>query len=106
MFYDYNKCINKNCLFNFIVGERGNGKTYGYKKIALENMYLLSQHMTYVRYTGSNIKRRRSGANYIEYNVDGIPVMCFDKSTSFESGIISIMQERSIPCLYLQPYTE
>lgn len=76
------------------------------KKIALENMYLLTQHMTYVRYIGSNIKRRRSGANYIEYNVDGIPVMCFDKTVTFETGIISIMQERSIPCLYLQPYTE
>lgn len=76
------------------------------KKIAEENMYKLTQNMTYLRYTGSNIKRRRSGANYIEYSVDGIPVMCFNKNLSFETGIISIMQERSVSCLYLQEYAE
>lgn len=72
------------------------------KTIAYENMFHLTQNMIYLRYTGSNIKRRRSGANYIEYNVDGIPVMCFDKDLTFETGIISIMMERSVPCLYLQ----
>ena len=76
------------------------------KKIAYENMFKLSQNMSYIKYTGSNIKRRRSGANYIEYNVDGIPVMCFNKDITFKNGIISIMQERSIPCLYLEEYSE
>ena len=76
------------------------------RSIAEENMYHLTQNMTYLKYIGSNIKRRRSGAKYIEYNVDGIPVMCFNKNITFEKGIISIMQERSMPCLYLQEYSE
>lgn len=80
---------------SFFMSNRG-------KSIAEENMYHLTQNMIYLRYTGNNIKRHRSGANYIEYSVDGIPVMSFDKNLTFDKGIISIMLERSIPCLYLQ----
>ena len=32
MYYDYNKVLSYNAFFNFIIGERGVGKTYGWKK--------------------------------------------------------------------------
>ena len=31
MFYDYNKVLSYNAMFNFIIGERGVGKSYGAK---------------------------------------------------------------------------
>lgn len=73
MFYDYNKCINKNCLFNFIVGERGNGKTYGYKKIALENYFKRKEKFCYIRRTDTELSKAAKtffediGKEYPEY---------------------------------------
>ena len=66
------------------------------------NMYCLTQHRRYLRYTGSNIERHRSGANYIEYSVDGLPVMCFDVSLDFESGLILPINERGNLAFYLE----
>ena len=31
MWYNYNKILSYNAMFNFIIGERGVGKTYGIK---------------------------------------------------------------------------
>lgn len=40
MYYSYDNCLEKKALFNFITGERGNGKTYGYKtQIACKNYF-------------------------------------------------------------------
>ena len=32
MYYDYNNLVSHNALFNFIIGERGTGKTYAILK--------------------------------------------------------------------------
>ena len=37
MYYDYNKLYSYNALFNFIIGERGVGKTYGIMKKAVKD---------------------------------------------------------------------
>lgn len=66
------------------------------------NMYCLTQHRKYIRYTGKNIERHRSGANYIEYSVDGLPVMCFDISLDFTNGLILPINERGNLALYLE----
>ena len=40
MYYSYENCLEKKALFNFITGERGNGKTYGFKtQIACKNYF-------------------------------------------------------------------
>lgn len=36
MWYDINKTLSYNCLFNFVIGSRGCGKTYGAKKRAIK----------------------------------------------------------------------
>ena len=46
-------------------------------KVAEDNMYKLSQNQAYINYTGRGIKVKRRGANYSEYELDGIPVMYF-----------------------------
>lgn len=70
------------------------------------NMYCLTQHRKYIRYVGKNIEKHRSGANYIEYSVDGLPVMCFDISLNFENGLILPINERGNLALYLESGVE
>lgn len=43
MFYDYKKLISYNALLNFVIGERGVGKTFGAKKFVI-NDYLKNGH--------------------------------------------------------------
>lgn len=48
-FYDINKTLSYNCLFNFIVGNRGGGKTYGFKKWAIRSFLKSGKEFVYVR---------------------------------------------------------
>lgn len=37
MYYEIGKALSYNCLFNFIVGMRGVGKTYAFKRWAIQD---------------------------------------------------------------------
>lgn len=71
-------------------------------EIAENNMYKLSQNQVYIKYTGNCIQRKRAGGNYIEYEVNGIPVLCFDLSKNFENGLIMPILDRGLLTFYLQ----
>lgn len=47
--FDYQHVLDHGCLFNFIVGERGNGKTYGFKKLGFKNYLKTGKKFMYVR---------------------------------------------------------
>ena len=51
-----------------------NGKAFN---VAEDNMYKLSQNQTKLYYVGHGVVIKRKGANYTEYEVDGVPVMYF-----------------------------
>lgn len=72
------------------------------KRVGTENAYCLAQNRTYVRYTGNGIQKKRSGANYQEYSIDGIAVMCFDKTVDFNNGLILPILERKLVAFYLE----
>ena len=71
-------------------------------KIAEDNMYLLSQNQTVIKYTGTNIRTKRQGGSFIEYEVDGIPILCFDLKTSFVSGLVTPVLDRGTLTFYLE----
>lgn len=71
-------------------------------KIAEDNMYKLAQNQTYIRYVGTDIKRKHSGANYAEYLVNGIPVKCFDLKLTFEEGLIMPILDRGLLTFVLE----
>ena len=71
--------------------------------MAEKNMYCLSRNRSYVRYVGKGISVKREGANYREYSVDGVSVMCFDLSLNFTNGLIFPILERGFIKFYLQP---
>lgn len=70
-------------------------------KIAEDNMYKLRQNQVYLRYTGKSFHRRRSGAKYAEYSVNGVPVLSFEGKAPNE-GLILPMLERGIVNFYLE----
>lgn len=69
--------------------------------LGIENIYCLSQHRKYIRYTGKNIKKRRSGAKYTEYAIDGVSVMCFSNDLDPSKDFIMPIIERGVLNFYL-----
>ena len=92
---NYKKKIIEVDNLSFFVSRNG-------KAIGEENMYMLSQNKTYVKYTGTNIQKKNGYTSAQEYIVDGISVMCFDSNVNFDNGLILPMQERGNLRLYLE----
>jgi len=49
MYYDYNNVLSRNAMLNFILTNRGGGKTYGFKKKAINNYLKKGEQFIYVR---------------------------------------------------------
>lgn len=49
MYYDYNNILSRNAMLNFILTNRGGGKTYGFKKKAINNFLKKEHQFVYVR---------------------------------------------------------
>ena len=49
MYWDISKPLSYNALFNFIVGNRGGGKTYGFKKYAIQKFLKTGKQFVYIR---------------------------------------------------------
>lgn len=49
MYYDANKTLSKQRLYNFVIGARGCGKTYGAKMIAIKRFLRTGQQFVYLR---------------------------------------------------------
>lgn len=81
---------------SMFVGEKG-------YNVAMENCFCLSQNRTYLKFTGDkeDIVKKRSGARYTEYSINGVSVMCFDDNLKPDKDLILPMLERNVLCLYL-----
>ena len=49
MFYNYQKLLSYNAMFNFVIGERGVGKTYGALKFVVNNFLNKQEQFIYLR---------------------------------------------------------
>lgn len=49
MYYNADDTLSRNRLFNFVVGARGAGKTYGAKKRAIKNFTEKGEQFVYLR---------------------------------------------------------
>lgn len=66
MFWDINKSLSYNCLFNFIVGNRGGGKTYGAKKYCIDRFLKYGEEFVYLRRYKEEIKNIKNFFDDIE----------------------------------------
>lgn len=57
MFYDIYKTLKHKCLFNFIVGNRGCGKTYGFKEWAIDDFLKNGNQFVYIRRYKQELKK-------------------------------------------------
>lgn len=58
MWYDITKTLSYNCLFNFIVGARGVGKTYSFKRWAIRDFLKTGAEFVYVRRYKTEIEHK------------------------------------------------
>lgn len=57
MWYDYNNILSRNAMLNFILTNRGGGKTYGFKKKAINNFLKNGKQFIYVRRYKTEFKK-------------------------------------------------
>ena len=57
MWYDINATLSYNCLFNFVIGNRGSGKTYGAKKRAVKQFLDKKYQFIYLRRYEEELKQ-------------------------------------------------
>ena len=57
IFFDIKRTLTHNCLFNFIVGSRGVGKTFSFKKWAIEDFIKNENQFVYVRRYAKEAKK-------------------------------------------------
>ncbi len=58
IYWDIYHTLSYNALFNFIIGPRGNGKSYGCKKRAIENFLNKDEQFAYVRRFKTELKKK------------------------------------------------
>ena len=63
MYYDYNKVLSYNAMFNFIIGERGVGKTFGAKKFCINRFLKYGEQFVYIRRYKTEIKESAGDVN-------------------------------------------
>lgn len=56
MWYNYDKLISYNALFNFVIGERGVGKSYGAKKFVINDYIKRGNQFVYLRRYKTELK--------------------------------------------------
>lgn len=69
--------------------------------IAISNNYVRTYKRVYLRYTGSNVYKKRT-PKMIEYLIDGVSVTCFDESYNVENALIMPVYERKTMKFYLR----
>lgn len=58
MYYNYNKILSYNAFINFLIGERGVGKTYGASKMVVNKFIKKNEQFAYIRRYKSDLKER------------------------------------------------
>lgn len=72
MYWDINNSISRNCLFNFIVGNRGAGKTYGAKKFVIDRFLKTGEQFVYVRRYKEELKKIRNFFDDISHTYEDV----------------------------------
>lgn len=71
-------------------------------RIADNNNYVRDSYRTFIKYIGNNYFKRKDGDSYIEYEVDGYEVKCFDPELTPNNGYIVPITEKGYVKMYLR----
>ena len=67
MYWDIKRALSYNCLFNFIIGARGVGKTYGCKEFVIKRFLREGEQFVYVRRYKDELKKMKRFFDDIEF---------------------------------------
>lgn len=70
-YYSYENILSKNAIYNMVIGERSNGKSYGALKMGIDNYVLKGEQMAIVRRYGDDFKGARGAAMFSALVEDG-----------------------------------
>lgn len=73
-YYNLNPILKKNAVYNIIIGQRSNGKTYGLLKYAVQRYFRTGKQFAIIRRWDVDIKMKRATAMFNSINDDGIVV--------------------------------
>lgn len=74
MYWDITRALSYNCLFNFIVGARGVGKTYGAKQYVIKDFIKNGNQFVYVRRYKDELKKMK---RFFDDIADAFPTTSF-----------------------------
>lgn len=104
MYWDINKCLSYNCLFNFIVGARGVGKTWGSKEFVIKDYLKTGNQFVYVRRYKEELKKIKKFFDDIkdrfpdvEFKVAPPNFLINDKVAGTAIGLSTAKIEKSTP---------
>lgn len=78
IFYSYNKVLSYSAMLNFIIGERGVGKSYGLKKYLLNRFKKKGRQFIYLRRYDTELKKSLKDNEFFK-DIAGDPIFKNDK---------------------------
>lgn len=84
IFYNPNPVLSRNSLFNFILGARGIGKTYGFKKYCVEQAINKGKQFVYVRRYKTELANKKIATFFNDLNEKDCP---YKSDLSVKNGV-------------------
>jgi hypothetical protein len=88
MYYDYNNILSRNAMINFILTNRGGGKTYGFKKKSINNFLKKGEQFIYVRRYKTEFKKILTFFDDIKGEFEGHEFKC-SKNFAYIDGKVA-----------------
>lgn len=102
MWYNINNTRSRNCLFNFVIGNRGGGKTYGFKEWAIKDFLKSSRQFIYVRRYRQEFKKISTFFDDIKgafpeqkFEVKGLSFLIDGKTAGFALALSTAKVQKS-----------
>lgn len=104
IYYSPNDLLSRNCLINFVLGERGNGKTFGFKDYAIRDFLRKGNQFIWLRRYDTefdDIDLFFKDINYKypthEFKASGGKFYCDDEIMGFYFPLSKALTKKSIP---------
>lgn len=104
IYYNLGELLSYNCLFNFVIGNRGGGKTYGFKDWAIKDFLKNGNQFIYLRRYKSELVDSDKFFSDIqlaypdhEFKVDGRTFKIDDEVAGYAVALSTALTKKSVP---------
>ena len=104
IYYNLGELLSYNCLFNFVIGNRGGGKTYGFKDWAIKDFLKNGNQFIYLRRYKSELVDSDKFFSDIQlaypdhdFKVDGRTFKIDDEVAGYAVALSTALTKKSVP---------